>query len=81
MSSQEASIKSSSRPISKQKDVRRKIPVSQKSSTMDLHSLMLEKYMREKVNRRTLLCERLSKINQDIDNIRVKLISSATTRY
>lgn len=80
LSSQEASIKSSSRPISKQKDVRRKIPVSQKSSTMDLHSLMLEKYMREKVNRRTLLCERLSKINQDIDNIRVRLISSATTR-
>ena len=48
---------------------------------MDLHSLMLEKYMREKVNRRTLLCERLSKINQKIDNIRVKLISTATTRY
>ena len=51
-----------------------------KSVTVDLQALMVEKYLREKVNRRTLLVDRLQKINNSIQTISEALISVASVR-
>jgi len=61
-------------------NARKKLPVSQKSATMDLHSLMLEKFVRDKVQRSSLLSEKLSRINEKVDNILVSLVTIASTR-
>jgi len=58
----------------------KKLPVSQKSVTMDLHSLMLEKFVRDKVQRSSLLSEKLSRINEKVDNILLSLVTIAATR-
>ena len=55
--------------------------VNKKSVTVDLQALMVEKYLREKVNRRTLLVERLQKINSSIQIISESLSSVAAARY
>ena len=59
---------------------RRKLFSGQKSATLDLHSLMLERYVRDKVNKRCLLCDRLAVLQKNIDVNRVKLSSFATER-
>ena len=51
-----------------------------KSVTVDLQALMVEKYLREKVNRRTLLVDRLQKINRSIQTISEALSSIASVR-
>ena len=51
-----------------------------KSVTVDLQALMVEKYLREKVNRRTLLVDRLHKINSSIQTISEALLSVASVR-
>lgn len=59
----------------------RRRAVSKKSVTVDLQALMVEKYLREKVNRRTLLSDRLQKINGSIQTISESLVSFASARY
>ena len=58
----------------------RRRAVSKKSVTVDLQALMMEKYLREKVNRRTLLVDRLEKINSSIQTISEALLSVASVR-
>ena len=59
---------------------RRKIVSGQKSATLDLHSLMLQRFVRDNVNKRYLLCDRLAAIVRNIEDIRVKLATFASTR-
>ena len=49
-------------------------------NVMDLHSLMLEKFVRDKVQRSSLLSEKLSRINEKVDNILLSLVTIASTR-
>ena len=58
----------------------RKRAVSKKSITVDLQALMVEKYLREKVNRRTLLGDRLQRINNSIQTVSESLSSVASAR-
>ena len=59
----------------------RRRAISKKSVTVDIQALMVEKYLREKVNRRTLLSDRLQKINGSIQTISESLVSFASPRY
>jgi len=61
-------------------NARKKVAVTQKSATMDLHSLMLEKFVRDKVQRRSILSEKLSRIHEKVENLQVSLESVASTR-
>ena len=65
----------------KERPGERRRAVNKKSVTVDLQALMVEKYLREKVNRRTLLVERLQKINSSIQIISESLSSVAAVRY
>ena len=59
---------------------RRKIMSGQKSATLDLHSLMLERFVRDNVNKRYLLADRMTSIVRNIDEIRIKLATFASSR-
>ena len=69
-----------SRALSHKEAGQRRKAAAKKSVTVDLQALMVERYIREKLNRKMLLMARLQRINVNIQTISSSLSLVASAR-